>query len=428
MGSLVGQIVGAFLISYPMEKFGRKNTFAVCLVLTGMLTFMQFFASTIGVLTASQYLSGVVWGSYCVIATTYASEVLPLRLRGFLTGYINLCYVMGQFIQTGITRGFINRLDQWAYRIPFAIQWIWPVVLLCGLPFAPESPWWLIRQNKLEAAEASLEKLSEHDDRINVKETLAMMVQTDLLEHEIEVGTTYSDCFKGVNRRRLGICTMVFVIQNFSGNPVGFATYLFEQVGLSSEHSFDMGVGLNGMGFVGTLCSAIPLIYFGRRSSYIFGLSTVVTILFIVGFMCLAKDYSSNQNYAWAQATLLIVLQFVWQATLGPLSYVVVCETPSTKLRSKTIALATVIDAITGLCTSVVGPYLLNPGAANAGAKIEFLYGGISVFTLIWCIFRLPETKGRTYGELDILFDRKVPAKKFGSYVIEDVDDMVPVV
>ncbi|KAH8810666.1 general substrate transporter [Xylogone sp. PMI_703] len=425
MGSLVGQIIGAFLVSYPMEWYGRKKTFAVCLVLTAILTFMQFFASTIGVLTASQYLSGIVWGGYCVIATTYASEVLPLRLRGFLTGYINLCYVMGQFIQTGITRAFINRIDQWAYRIPFAIQWIWPVILLIGLPFAPESPWWLIRQNDMKGAENSLNRLSQKTERINNQETLAMMVQTDILERQIEVGTTYADCWKGDNRRRLGICTMLFVIQNFSGNPVGFATYLFEQVGLSGEHAFDMGVGLNGMGFIGTCCSAIPLIYFGRRSCYLFGLGSVVIILFIVALLCFAHDYTTNQSYAWAQATLLIILQFIWQATLGPLTYVVVCETPSTKLRSKTIALATVIDALTGLVTSVIGPYLLNPGAANAGAKIEFLYGGISVITFLWCIFRLPETKGRTYEELDIMFERKIPARKFKTYVIEDEDEVV---
>lgn len=422
MGSLVGQVIGAFLVSYPMERYGRKKTFGVCLLLTGILTFMQFFASSIGVLTASQYLSGIVWGSYCVIATTYASEVLPLRLRGFLTGYINLCYVMGQFIQTGITRAFINRLDQWAYKIPFAIQWIWPVILLSGLYFAPESPWWLIRQNDMEAAEIALEKLSERDERINVKETLAMMVQTDMLEHEIEIGTTYADCWKGNNRRRMEICILLFVIQNFSGNPVGIATYLFEQTGLSSENAFNMGVGLNGMGFVGTLCSAIPLIYYGRRTCYLIGLSSVVTILFIVALICFAKDYATNQSFAWSQATLLIVLQFIWQMTLGPLTYVVVCETPSTKLRSKTIALATMIDAATGLVTTAIGPYLLNPGAANAGAKIEFLYGGISVFSLIWCFFRLPETKGRTYAELDILFEQKVPARKFKHYVIEDND------
>ncbi|KAJ5812311.1 hypothetical protein N7474_008612 [Penicillium riverlandense] len=423
MGSLVGQIVGAYLVTFPMERIGRKKTFAVSLCLTAVLTFMQFFASNIGVLTASQYLSGIIWGSYCVIATTYASEVLPMRLRGFLTGYINLCYVMGQFIQTGVTRGFISRTDEWAYRIPFAIQWIWPVVLLAGLGFAPESPWWLIREGRMEDALKSLGSLSEPHPKVDPQETLAMMVKTNMLEHQLDVGTTYSDCWKGSNRRRMEICIMLFVIQNFSGNPVGFGTYLFEQTGLNSIQSFDMGVGLNGMGFVGTLMSAIPLIYFGRRPCYIFAMASIVSILFIVAIMCFAHDYSTNHAYAWAQAVLLVILAFVWQMTLGPLTYVIVCETPSTKLRSKTIAMATMIDALTGLVTTVIGPYLLNPGAANAGAKIEFLYAGISVFSLTWCYFRLPETKSRTYEELDLMFERKVPAREFKSYVIGDLDE-----
>ncbi|KAJ6437469.1 general alpha-glucoside permease [Purpureocillium lavendulum] len=423
MGSLVGQIIGAYLVSFPMERFGRKKTLAASLVLTGILTFLQFFSPSLHVLVASMYLSGIVWGSYCVIAPTYASEVLPLSLRGFLTGYINLCYVMGQFIQTGVTRGFITRPDQWAYRIPFALQWVWPVVILALLPFAPESPWWLIRQEKLEEAATSLTRLVQPDSGINTSDTLAMMVKTDQLERELEVGSRYIDCWKGPNRRRLEICIMIFFVQNFSGNPVGFATYFFEQIGLDSVQAFDMGVGLNGVGFVGTLCSAIPLIYLGRRQGYIGGLSFMVATLFVVALLSFGEDYETNTSYRWAQATLLCVLQFVWQMTLGPLAYVVVCETPSTKLRSKTISIATMIDALTGLVTSVIGPYLLNPGAAGVGAKIEFLYGGISVCTLTWCFFRMPETKGRTYEELDIMFERGVSARKFKSYKIEDSDD-----
>ena len=393
MGSLVGQIIGAYLVTFPMERFGRKKTLAASLVLTGVLTFMQVFSPSLSVLVASMYLSGIIWGSYCVIATTYASEVLPLSLRGFLTGYINLCYVMGQFIQTGVTRGFINRADQWAYRIPFALQWLWPVILLAGLPFAPESPWWLIRQDKMEQAEKSLKKLVQRKSGINTKETLAMMVKTDHLERDLEVGTKYSDCWKGPNRRRMEICILLFVVQNFSGNPVGFATYFFEQIGLNNVQAFDMGVGLNGVGFVGTLLSAIPLIMMGRRTAYLCGLGFMVATLFTVALLSFAHDYKTNNSYRWAQATLLIVLQFIWQMTLGPLTYVVVCETPSTKLRSKTIAIATIIDALTGLVTSVIGPYLLNPGAAGVGAKIEFLYGGISICSLTWCYFRMVSLK-----------------------------------
>jgi len=49
---------------------------------------------------------------------------------------------MGQFIASGVLRAVLTREDQWAYRIPFAIQWMWPLPILIGCIFAPESPWW----------------------------------------------------------------------------------------------------------------------------------------------------------------------------------------------------------------------------------------------------------------------------------------------
>lgn len=45
-------------------------------------------------------------------------------LRPYLTSYVNLCWVIGQFIGAGVLRGFLNHDDQWAYRVPFAIQWV----------------------------------------------------------------------------------------------------------------------------------------------------------------------------------------------------------------------------------------------------------------------------------------------------------------
>jgi SP family general alpha glucoside:H+ symporter-like MFS transporter len=37
----------------------------------------------------------------------------------------------------------------------------------------------------------------------------------------------------------------------------------------------------------------------------------------------------------------------------------------------------------------------------------------------VWTWFRLPEPKGRTYGELDILFEKKASARKFTKAVME---------
>lgn len=45
---------------------------------------------------------------------------------------------MGQFIAAGVNRASVTRGDQWAYKIPFAIQWVWPPLILAGVIFAPE--------------------------------------------------------------------------------------------------------------------------------------------------------------------------------------------------------------------------------------------------------------------------------------------------
>ncbi|KAK3718382.1 hypothetical protein LTR37_005195 [Vermiconidia calcicola] len=247
MGSPIGQVVGAFFASYPMEAFGRRKTFAVCVILTAAFIFIQFFARSLPTLLAGELLGGLVLGTYAVIAPAYASEVCPVALRGVFTSYINLCFVMGQLIANGIIAG-TQRLDNhWAYSAPFAAQWVWPFVILIGLPFAPESPWWLVRKGRQGDAERSLRSLASSS--VDVKPTLAVIIETDRLEQELENGSTYMDCFKRVNIRRTEIAVGVYSIQVISGiYLVGYATYFFTLAGLPTNDAFSMGVGFLALG------------------------------------------------------------------------------------------------------------------------------------------------------------------------------------
>lgn len=53
--------------------------------------------------------------------------------------------------------------------------------------------------------------------------------------------------------------------------------------------------------------------------------------------------------------------------------------------------------------------------------KLGFFFGGLATLCYVWAFFRVPETRGRTYEELDLLFSKNVPARKFKDYRVDGV-------
>jgi MFS transporter, SP family, general alpha glucoside:H+ symporter len=108
------------------------------------------------------------------------------------------------------------------------------------LAFAPESPYWLIRQNRREDARRAIVQLSSSSNPPDVDAVLLGIEQTDRLEREYEESTTYWDLLKGANAVRTEITVMVYLIQVIGGNPlIAFATFFFEQAGLSTKNAFN---------------------------------------------------------------------------------------------------------------------------------------------------------------------------------------------
>lgn len=100
---------------------------------------------------------------------------------------MNFCWGLGQVIGIGVIKSMLGRTDQWAYRIPYSLQWMWPVPLLIGVLLAPESPWWLVRKGRTEDAKKSLLRLTSlnRETDFDADETIAMMVHTTALEEKV---------------------------------------------------------------------------------------------------------------------------------------------------------------------------------------------------------------------------------------------------
>lgn len=426
-GASVGAIMGLFLNGWVSERFGFKKTMIASLTILVALIFIPFFAQNVQTLLVGQILMGIPLGIFQTLTTTYASEVTPVHLRAYLTTYVNMCWIMGQLIASGVLRGLVSRSDQWAYRIPFAIQWIWPIPLIIGISFAPESPWWLVRKGRYEEAKHSLDRLTYQfdDTTFNSEQTVAMMIHTVELEQEIGIGTTYFDCFKGVNLRRTEIACMVWSIQTLSGSGFrSFSTYFFQQAGLATDQSFSLAIGQYALGIFGVLMSWFLMPVLGRRTIFFYGLALMMMCLTIVGALGCAPE--SNGGAKWGVAGLALIYVFFYDATIGPVTYSLVSEIPSTNLRSKTVVLARNSYNILNIASNVYTPYMINPTAGNLKAKSGFVWAGICFICLFWIWFRLPEPKGRTFAELDILFENKTPARKFAqtkvdAFVVEKV-------
>lgn len=66
-------------------------------------------------------------------------------------------------------------------------------------------------------------------------------------------------------------------------------------------------------------------------------------------------------------------------------------------------------------------PYAINPDQGNLGGKIAYVFGSVLVFAAVFIYFMVPETKGRTYVEIDQLWEQGVPPRKFKSTVLVTV-------
>ncbi|GKT89396.1 MFS alpha-glucoside transporter [Colletotrichum tofieldiae] len=137
-GTQAGQMIGLFLCGLIAERYGYKKTF----------------------LGALEESSAACPGAFQTLTTTYAADVTPLALRPIITTYTNMCWVIGQFISTGVLRALLSRQADWAWRIPYALQWVFPIPIIIGVTLAPESPTWLVRKGRLTDARKALRRLA----------------------------------------------------------------------------------------------------------------------------------------------------------------------------------------------------------------------------------------------------------------------------
>jgi SP family general alpha glucoside:H+ symporter-like MFS transporter len=140
------------------------------------------------------------------------------------------------------------------------------------------------------------------------------------------------------------------------------------------------------------------------------------TFLILLG-ICATISQNSGTNYA--QAIFGILISFVYAGSLGPIAYSIIAETSSVRLRALSTGVGRGAYYIAEIPMIYLASQMLNPTGWNLAGKCGYIWGGTAAVCFVSAYFGLPELKGRSYRELDILFNRKVPARHFKKTVID---------
>lgn len=420
-GNNLGSIIGLLLNGWLQSRFGSRRVYMGAMVLMACTIFCLFFAVNVQMLLAANILCGIPWGIFQTLTTAYAAEICPAAMRGYLTAWVSMCWGCGSFLAAGVLRGSMDLEGDLGWRVPYALQWIWVVPLFTVGYFAPESPWYLIRRGRIEDAEKSLRRLARkgHYTEESMAASLALMKHTNEMEKIEAAHASYMDCFRDTNLRRTGIVCMAWTIQILNGQSLcAYAAIFLRAAGMPPVQSFNYNMGIQSVNVVGTAIAITLMGKIGRRIFYFWGSSAIGFLMLIIGILGFIPGVT---NISLAVAVVLIAVNLIFKLSLGPTCFTIVGETPSGRVRAQTVVLGRAIYVVGQIIIQQLNPRMINStgDAWDWGARAGLFYFGLCCIWAVWIWFFLPETMNRSFAELDYLFKKKTPARKFKTAPID---------
>ncbi|KAH7142587.1 alpha-glucosides permease MPH2/3 [Dactylonectria estremocensis] len=420
VGGPLGALVGVVLAGPLTSRIGYRWATITGLMLLNAFIFIFYFAKSLPIMLLAQLLEGIPWGIFIANAPAYCSEIVPIQLRAPATQMLQMFWAIGAIIVGAITYVYNEYDSEDAYRIPIALQWMFPTPLAILIFCAPESPWWLVRKGRLDAAAHAVGRLGRSSVVENASETVAMMRRTIELEKS-EKEPSILELFKGTDLYRTLIVCGVYAAQNLTGNLIANqAVYFFKQAGMKTNTAFALGLITSALQTVMVMLSWILTTYLGRRTIYVWGSAINVVFLIALG---IAGSVGSSNAASLAQASLGLIVSVLFTLGPAPASWVIIGETSAIRLRPLTTGIGRGSYYLVNIPCIFIASYMLNPEYGNMGGKCGYVWGATGLICTVVAFFYLPEMKNRSYREIDIMFKRKIPARQWKKTVIDINDD-----
>ncbi|KAM7249745.1 hypothetical protein ACFE04_020167 [Oxalis oulophora] len=395
--SLLGSLAGG----KSSDVLGRKWTIALAAIFFQLGGIIMALSPSYQVLMFGRILAGVGIGFGVMIAPVYITEIAPSVARGSLTSFPEI------FTNFGILLGYVSNYVfsglpvHYSWRVMLGVGILPSVFIGFTLFLIPESPRWLVMQNRLDEARVILSKITENESEVEEKleeiQLAAGVSKVNQHEGKAIWKEILNPSSPGVRQMLIAGCG-IQCFQQITGidATVYYSPTIFKEAGIKGNTRLlatTVAVGFTKTIFI--LAAIFLIDKVGRKP-----LLYVSTIGMTFCLFCLSITLTFMQN---GNAAILLVCVNVafFSIGIGPICWVLSSEIFPLRLRAQASGLGAVGNRVS---SGVVTMSFLSVSHAITFGGTFFVFSVISALSVVFVHKYVPETKGKSLEQIEMLF------------------------
>jgi MFS transporter, SP family, xylose:H+ symportor len=384
----LGCVIGCLVAGTVSNKYGRKPGLLVAALIFFISSLAMAFSGTKEVFVFARFVAGIGVGMASMLSPLYIAEVAPAHTRGRMVAINQLTIVIGILV-TNLVNYYLsdNGADAWRWMVGLGA--VPSGIFLLGVLWLPESPRWLLKENREAKATAVLQKIGgtqyAADSTASIKASLK----------GAHVKVNYAAVFEKAILPAIIVGIGLAVFQQFCGINVvfNFTTTIFESVGFTKDDQLKQTVFIGVVNLIFTLLAMWQVDKLGRKPLMLIGASGLAVLYVISGILL-------QKQSAFAAWPLLAAIG-LYGMTLAPVTWVLISEIFPNRVRVAATSVAVISLWLAYALLVFTFPVL----AKRLGAYTPFyIYAGICVLGFLFVKSRVKETKGKSLEDLENVF------------------------
>lgn len=394
----VGRVAGALIGAIATEWIGSKKT----LLLTGIPQLLGWavliFDQSAVMLYISRILLGVGMGGYYSSFPLYLGEVSNPKIRGGLISFIMNGVPIGTLIGSIIGA----KTPMWIFSL---ISTGLSVLYIALFAFLPESPHYLLRRDNMEKARESMEWY-QRDEPV-CQDQLDSIRDFVFVNKSLTISDRMKELFQPVNRKALVCVALIYVLMQMSGiySIVFYMEIILTESKVNVIEPSNVVIIVSAVSILSGWITMLVVDKYGRRLLLSLSCGGASVSLFLLAIHHNLIE-SGHDVTNWQALPIVAILIYQWFVNMGiiPVPSAILSETFAPNIKSIAACIISTTSGIFAFFSSKTFQPMLTIMTMQ---YVLLFYGMFMTCTTLYCFLCIPETKGKTLQEIQIMLMKK---------------------